>query len=75
MIDGGQEGWMTAGWHLEDRLEEAPAEDEGGVVVREGVAEGGHVAVAQPPGVVHLQGDCAGLRSLAKVHVSIPYQR
>ena len=39
---------------LEDRLEEGPTEDEGRVEVGQGVAEGGHVAEAQPTGVVHL---------------------
>ena len=41
--------------HLEDRFEKGSAKDEGGVVVREGVAESRNMAVAQPACVVHLQ--------------------
>ena len=40
---------------LEDRLEERAPKDEGGVVVGQGVAEGGHMAEAQPPRVVDLE--------------------
>ncbi len=39
---------------LEDGLEEGAPEDEGGVVVGQRVAEGGHVAEAQPTRVVDL---------------------
>jgi hypothetical protein len=57
---------------LEDGSEERPAEDERGVVVRQRIAEGWHVAVAKPARVVHLG---PTLRFLAKIFTKNDYPK
>ncbi len=49
---GSLSDWSTT--YLEDRFEQSPAEDQRAVVVRQRVAEGGHVTVAEPARVIHL---------------------